>query len=72
MRNWVNTVLAASAVIGFGAVAAASEYDDGQSVKYYDTFKGKKVVLIVISSARSWFRKSDLCPNALNRRVTPT
>jgi ribose transport system substrate-binding protein len=30
--------------------ARASEYDDGQSVRYYDTFKGKKVVLIVISS----------------------
>lgn len=50
MRNWIKTVLAASAAIGFGAVAAASEYDDGQSVKYYETFKGKKVVLIVISS----------------------
>jgi ABC-type sugar transport system substrate-binding protein len=33
-----------------GAPARAGEYDDGQSVKYYDSFKGKKVVLIVISS----------------------
>src|ERR1700733_7264712 len=30
--------------------ARASEYDDGSTVKYYDTFKGKKVALIVISS----------------------
>jgi ribose transport system substrate-binding protein len=30
--------------------ARASEYDDGATVKYYDTFKGKKVALIVISS----------------------
>ena len=32
------------------ATVRAGEYDDGQSVKYYETFKGKKVVLIVISS----------------------
>lgn len=38
-----------TAVYG-GSMARAGEYDDGMSVKYYDAFKGKKVVLIVISS----------------------
>jgi len=54
MRIWSKTVLMASAALCLGmlagAPARAGEYDDGQSVKYYDSFKGKKVVLIVISS----------------------
>jgi ribose transport system substrate-binding protein len=31
-------------------LARGAEYNDGQSVKYYDNFKGKKVIAIVISS----------------------
>ncbi len=55
MNNiWSKRLLAAalafSATAYMGTMARASEYDDGMSVKYYDTFKGKKVVLIVISS----------------------
>jgi ribose transport system substrate-binding protein len=53
-HNWSRKLAAVAitlctAVYG-GSAARAGEYDDGMSVKYYDAFKGKKVVLIVISS----------------------
>jgi ribose transport system substrate-binding protein len=52
-RN-LKMLVAATMTAAIGALTIApviaSEYDDGSTVKYYDTFKGKKVVLIVISS----------------------
>jgi ABC-type sugar transport system substrate-binding protein len=54
MPRTINAIAAAAALAVTGAVASsavlASEYDDGATVKYYNTFKGKKVDLIVISS----------------------
>jgi ribose transport system substrate-binding protein len=54
MHIWSKKLFATAMALAVTGLATASvragEYDDGQSVKYYDTFKGKKVVLIVISS----------------------
>lgn len=54
MLGKMKTALMAAALAATAAAlsvaAHAAEYDDGMTVKYYDTFKGKKVVLIVISS----------------------
>src|SRR3984957_14703708 len=54
MHIWSKKFLAATMMLAASglttATVRAGEYDDGQSVKYYETFKGKKVVLIVISS----------------------
>ena len=56
MKKIRKAVLYATAAVllvaggGLARPAAASEYNDGISVKYYDSLKGKKVVLIVISS----------------------
>jgi ribose transport system substrate-binding protein len=50
LRKLTAAAMAISAMAYAGSMARASEYDDGMSVKYYDAFKGNKVVLIVISS----------------------
>ncbi len=52
MKPIFRTLICTAAMLGIVAAGAAraGEYNDGQSVNYYDTFKGKKVVLIVISS----------------------
>ena len=52
MRLRLKTTIAMAALAAgvAGGAVKASEYDDGATVKYYDTFKGKKVVLIIISS----------------------
>ncbi|OKO84570.1 sugar ABC transporter substrate-binding protein [Bradyrhizobium sp. AS23.2] len=52
MIKRVATIAAILASVGglAGAGARAAEYDDGLTVKFQETVKGKKVVLIVISS----------------------
>lgn len=48
-RNKALVVCALALLLGVTAVRAA-EFDDGQSVNYYNTLKGKKVIFIPISA----------------------
>jgi ribose transport system substrate-binding protein len=55
MQGVVKCVVGAAGLLFAGGMwsvgaAGADEYNDGQSVKYYDTMKGKKVIAIVVSS----------------------
>lgn len=50
LKTWMGAIAMTAAGAALAAPALASEFDDGSTVKYYETFKGKKVALIVISS----------------------
>jgi len=52
MQRLIKTLavmMTVAVAVTIGSRAIHAEYDDGMSVKYYKTFAGKKVVLVVIS-----------------------
>ena len=49
MKAFRTCLVAFAVAVLFGDIAAAGEYNDGLSVKYYETLKGKKVAFMPIS-----------------------
>jgi ribose transport system substrate-binding protein len=66
MKAFRTCLVAFAVAMSFGDIAAAGEYNDGLSVKYYETLKGKKVAFMPIPMGMNFIQGIHL---ALKRQA---